>query len=377
MFANLNTPYYLYDLSLLRDTLSALDVASKQYGYHIHYALKANSNTRIVREILNFGFGVDCVSGNEIKKSLALNCPSSTIVFAGVGKRDDEILLAMESDIAMFHCESIHELKVINELAIEAQKQVNVAIRVNPNVDAKTHFYITTGIEENKFGIEACNLMEAIECCKSLSNINFRGLHFHIGSQIMQLDVFSRLAQKVNIIVNDLMDHNITIDYLNLGGGLGINYEQPDKAIIPDFDSYFKAFYDILILPKNISIHFELGRSVVGQSGSLITKVLFIKSGSKRNFAIVDAGMTELIRPALYGAYHQIECLENNIDSKILKYDIVGPICESSDVFGKAIALPELNRGDRIKIRSAGAYGEVMRLNYNQRDIAPAFYIDD
>jgi diaminopimelate decarboxylase len=371
-FNELHTPFYYYGLDLLKKTLEELDKESSKLNYKIHYALKANSNDRILKLISDSGLGADCVSGNEITKAVSTGFKNSEIVFAGVGKSDKEIRTALENNIACFNVESIQELEVISSIAFAQNKIAPIAIRINPNVDANTHHYITTGLEENKFGINTWELPAILEKLSVLKSIKLIGLHFHIGSQITDMNVFKGLCIRINEIQNWFDEHNIQINNINVGGGLGINYEDPDSELIPDFNSYFRVFEKFLELRPNQEVHFEIGRAIVGQCGSLISRVLYIKEGINTNFAILDAGMTELIRPALYQSYHKIENLSNieNLMSNIKyrKYDVVGPICESSDTFGKSILLPEMKRGNLIAIRSVGAYGEVMASNYNLRN---------
>ncbi len=367
-FSSIETPFYAYDIKLLRNTLKALiNAASKDY--HIHYALKANSNPLLLSEIKNAGLGADCVSGNEIKRAIENGFDAESVVFAGVGKSDKEIEYALSQNIFCFNVESIHELKVINELAIKNNKIAQVALRINPNVDAYTHKYITTGLEENKFGINPYEFEAVIDVIKILSHVKLIGLHFHIGSQIQDLTPYKNLCLRVNEINKWFLQKGFKLNHINLGGGLGINYKEPDTQAIVDFEAYFAIFKNFLEIRPSQEIHFELGRCIVAQCGSLISKVLYIKEGINTNFLILDAGMTELIRPALYQAYHKIENIsKNNSEIEKIKYDVVGPICESSDCFGKAVYLPKTNRGDYIAIRSAGAYGEVMSSKYNLRD---------
>lgn len=361
------TPFYFYDLELLQKTLSIINTESEKYNYHVHYAFKANTNLKIIEVVKNNGFGADCVSGNEVKCAIENGFKNTDIVFAGVGKSDDEINYALEQNIFCFNCESIQELEVINELAGLKNKVAQIALRINPNVDAYTHKYITTGLEENKFGINPYEFETVIEKLKNLTHLKLIGLHFHIGSQITDLSPFKKLCTRVNEINNYFLNKGFDLPIINVGGGLGINYHEPDSEAIVDFEAYFKLFHNFIEIRKNQELHFELGRSVVGNCGSLISKVLYIKNGINTNFAILDAGMTELIRPALYQAFHKIENISSS-EEKILKYDVVGPICESSDCFGKAVELPLTKRGDFIAIRSAGAYGEVMSSKYNLRD---------
>ena len=372
-FNSIPTPFYYYQMDLLKDTLVAVTEASEKYNYHVHYAFKANTNTKILELIQSYDLGADCVSGNEVKKAIACNYQPEKIVFAGVGKSDAEINIALDNNIFCFNCESIPELEVINELAKAKNKTAQIALRINPNVNANTHHYITTGLEENKFGINRWELEDVLTAFRKLNNLKLIGLHFHIGSQITDLTTFKGLCLRVNEIQEWFYEHQIIVDHINVGGGLGINYESPKQNLIPDFKAYFKLFNDFIVLRPQQQLHFELGRSIVGQCGTLITKVLYVKNGVNTNFAIVDAGMTELIRPALYQAVHAIENLTSNSE-EIKRYDVVGPICESSDCFGKALMLPATKRGDFIAINSCGAYGEVMASQYNLRDLVKAVY---
>ena len=367
------TPFYYYDLSLLQKTLDVVKAESSKYQYHVHYAFKANTNARIINLIQKAGLGADCVSGNEVKCAIENNFDAKKIVFAGVGKSDDEINYALEKNIFCFNCESLQELDVINELAAKQNKIASIALRINPNVDAHTHKYITTGLEENKFGINPYEFETVIDKLKQLPNLILIGLHFHIGSQITDLSPFKKLCSRVNEINAYFLNKGFDLPIINVGGGVGINYHEPDKHAIIDFASYFKVFNDFIELRKHQELHFELGRAIVAQCGSLISKVLYIKNGINTNFAILDAGMTELIRPALYQAFHVIENISSQ-EKNSIKYDVVGPICESSDCFGKAVELPETKRGDIIAIRSAGAYGEVMASRYNLRDEVRSYF---
>lgn len=367
-FSNTETPFYYYDLDLLEQTLKSCAAAAAPHQFHVHYAMKANFNAELLKRIEQTGFGADCVSGNEVKKAVEIGFNPKKVVFAGVGKSDKEINDALDLDIFCFNVESIQELQVINELAEIKGKTAKVAIRINPNVNAYTHANITTGLDENKFGINSWDLPACAEILNISANLEFVGIHFHIGSQITNLDVYKNLCVKVNEFAGWFEDHGFKVSVLNVGGGLGIDYHHPNGQI-PDFKSYFKIFSDFLSVKPHQEVHFELGRALVGQSASLISKVLYVKNGKKKNFIILDAGMTELMRPALYQAYHQIENISQSAttDSKI-KYDVVGPICESTDCFGKEVELPETFRNDLIAIRSTGAYGEVMASHYNLRE---------
>lgn len=371
-FENLKTPFYYYDLDLLRANLNVICQQKDKYGFKVHFAVKANANKRLLDEIREAGLGIDCVSGNEVQCALENGFNSQNIVFAGVGKADWEINLGLDANIECFNVESLPELEVINELAQLKGKTANVALRINPNVDAHTHQYITTGLEENKFGIGLWEIESIVTRAKELSNINLVGIHFHIGSQITDLNAFQVLCGRINEIQNWFEQHKVRLSIINVGGGLGVDYEHPDSKSIPDFEEYFAIFHRFLELREGQEVHFELGRAVVAQCGSLITRVIYVKEGQKKKFAIVDAGMNDLIRPALYHAYHKIENISSSATTE--KYDVVGPVCESSDCFGKEVVLNATKRGDFIAIRSAGAYGEIMASHYNLRPFAPAHF---
>ncbi|MBB6502933.1 diaminopimelate decarboxylase [Pedobacter cryoconitis] len=366
-FANLETPFYYYDLSLLQRSLSACADAAKVYDFHVHYAMKANFNDTLLKKIKEAGLGADCVSGNEVKKAIEIGFDRKQVVFAGVGKSDREINEALDLDIFCFNVESVQELEVINELAGKKNKIAKVAIRINPNVDAHTHHNITTGLDENKFGVNSWDLPDCADALKISANLEFIGVHFHIGSQITNLDVYKNLCVRINEFAKWFEERGFMVKVLNVGGGLGIDYQQPEQQI-PDFEAYFGIFNEFLEKRPNQEVHFELGRALVGQCSSLISKVLYVKNGKNKNFIVLDAGMTELMRPALYQAYHQIENLTRQEEETKVKYDVVGPICESTDCFGKEVLLQETKRGDLIAIRSTGAYGEVMSSHYNLRE---------
>jgi diaminopimelate decarboxylase len=373
-FEKVETPFYFYDLRLLRNTLETAKKSADKRNYHVHFAYKANFNDRILNLIREYGFGADCVSGNEVKKAIEIGISPNSITFAGVGKSDKEINYALEHSIFAFNVESIEELSVIGELAKQQGKIAKVALRINPNVDAQTHHYITTGLDENKFGIMPGDLQQCISLVKSNEHLSLHGIHFHIGSQITDMNVFKSLCVKVNEWNQWFEEHGIYLKTLNVGGGLGVDYKHPDKSPIPDFEAYFSIFEQFLEKRPNQEVHFELGRALVAQCGTLISRSLYVKKGIKKNFVILDAGMTELMRPALYQAYHVIENLSGRVGESHLSYDIVGPICESSDSFGKEVVLPEVKRNDLIAIRTAGAYGEVMASRYNLRDEIRYFY---
>lgn len=375
-FKELRTPFYYYDMSLLQQTVdSAKSAISEHPNFHIHYAVKANSNLPVLNLMVRNGIGADCVSGGEVKAALDGNIPASNIVFAGVGKADWEIKLALEANISCFNVESVPELEIINELAIEANKVARVAFRINPEVDAHTHVKITTGQAENKFGIAIADMIPLFDRASKLSHIEVVGLHFHIGSQISQMAPFEALANRINQLQAQLDEAGYQVKTINVGGGLGIDYVQPQTNPIPDFKGYFDSFSAILELREGQEFHCELGRSIVGQCGYMVASVLYLKKGVNRQFAILDAGFTELIRPAMYGSVHVAQNLTSP-DAPVAKVDIVGPVCESSDVFEKNAQLPLPKRGDLIAFNSAGAYGEIMASTYNCRQLPTAYYSD-
>ena len=372
----IETPFYYYDANLLRKTLDTIKQETAKYSnYRVHYAVKANANPKVLSIIRESGLGADCVSGGEIKAVIRAGFPTDKIVYAGVGKTDSEINLGLDYDIFCFNVESIPELEVINELAAAKGKTARVAFRINPDVGAHTHANITTGLAENKFGISMQDMDKVIDLALSMSNVKFVGLHFHIGSQILDMGDFIALCNRINELQEKLYARQIIVEHINVGGGLGIDYTHPNRCPIPEFGEYFATYHKHLKLRPQQTLHFELGRAVVAQCGSLITKVTYVKQGTNKQFAIVDAGMTDLIRPALYQAYHKIENLTSEDPAET--YDVVGPICESSDVFGKAIDLNRVKRGDLIALRSAGAYGEIMASGYNCRPLPQGYTSDE
>lgn len=373
-FQNTETPFYYYNLDVLHSTLQACYDASSKYGFHVHYALKANFNPKVLEMVQQFGFGADCVSGGEVKAAIDYRFGHDKVVFAGVGKSDKEINLALDNDIFCFNVESVQELEIINQLAQAKGKIANVAIRINPNVDANTHAHITTGLDENKFGVNTWQLDDVIAALKACPNVKFTGIHFHIGSQITDLEVYKELCDRINEMQLWFEKRGFPVKVLNAGGGLGVDYYNPDTNTISNFEAYFKIFADNLNVKPGQEVHFELGRALVAQSASLISRVLYVKNGQKKNFLVLDAGMTELMRPMLYQAYHEIENLTRQDEANSLKYDIVGPICESTDCFRKDVDFPTSFRGDLIAIRTAGAYGEVMASGYNLRDRVQSVY---
>lgn len=372
-FTKCPTPFYFYDLDILHQTIGeAIKHAGK---FHIHYALKANANPILLKEISSRGLGADCVSGGEILRALECGFKPEGIVFAGVAKTDEEIYIGLNNNIFSFNVESLPEMQVLGEISNKENKNISVCLRLNPNVDAHTHKYITTGLEENKFGLHPKEIVDALEIIKKYPKIHFEGLHFHIGSQINTLQPFRNLCLKIHELNLMLHERKISLKYINAGGGLGVDYHHPDEKAIPDFRSFFDVFRNDLPLLPGQELHFELGRSLVAQCGSLISRVIFVKHGIEKKFLMIDAGMSELIRPALYQAFHKIQNLSNHAENTEL-YDVVGPICESSDCFGKAVELSSSKRGDLVAIRTAGAYGESMASGYNLRKLHPSVFFD-
>lgn len=374
-FQQIHTPFYFYDLDLLRATLKEYTSHTSKHGYNAHFALKANADERVVKLIRDAGLGADCVSGNEVKLAVKYGFDPAKIVYAGVGKSDKEIKDALKAGIFSFNCESVPEIQIINDFAKSMGKVANISLRINPDIDAHTHKYISTGLKENKFGISPWAFDQVYDLFRNLKNIKLQGLHFHIGSQITEHGVFKTLCTRVEELQKWFLDRNIEINNINLGGGLGIDYNDPNANPIPDFAQYFDIISKNLIVRPGQQVHFEPGRAIVGQCGSVITRVLYVKIGKEKKFVILDAGMNDLIRPALYQAHHSIENLTSN--KRKLRYDVVGPVCESSDCFGTKILLPTTQRGDLVALRSAGAYGQVMAMKYNQKDLAKAYYSDD
>ena len=371
-FRELETPFYYYDVNVLRETLSCINKEAGKYNnFCVHYAVKANANHKVLTIIRESGLGADCVSGGEIRAAIKAGFPTNKIVYAGVGKTDWEINLGLDYDIFCFNVESVPELEIINELAAAKGKTARVAFRINPNVGAHTHANITTGLAENKFGISMEDMDKVIDMAGTLPHVKFVGLHFHIGSLILDMGDFVALCNRVNELQEKLYARQIIVEHINVGGGLGIDYAHPNRQAIPNFTEYFATYHKHLKLRPQQTLHFELGRAVVGQCGSLISKVIYVKQGTNKQFAILDAGMTDLIRPALYQAYHKIENITS--EEPMETYDVVGPICESSDVFGKAIDLNKAHRGDLFALRSAGAYGEIMASAYNCRALPKGY----
>ena len=374
------TPFYYYDMDLFKRTVDHVAELAQKHDLKVHYAVKANVERRLLEYISSKGFGADCVSGNEVLHAHSCGFPADQIVYAGVGKTDKEIYEAMMIGIEAFNCESLQEIFVINEMAHLHGVKANISVRINPDIDAHTHKYVTTGLYENKFGISQHEFDKLIEYIQKSEHINFIGLHFHVGSQISRVEeVFGLECRRVNEIVRYFEEQGLPVRNINLGGGLGVDYDDPDGNPIADFSTWFETIAANIKRRPDQSVHVEPGRSLVAQCATLVSRVVFVKSGETKNFLIMDAGMNDLIRPALYGAYHKIENLsasQRQFFPTFQAYDIVGPVCESSDVWGAGRLLPLSVRGDLMAIRSAGAYGQVMASRYNMKDIAPSVFSD-
>lgn len=374
-FGSIHTPFYYYDIELLNKTLELYLSHIRKHNYSAHYALKANANDKILSIIQKAGLGADCVSGNEVSLAVKHGFSPDKIVYAGVGKSDKEIKTALKAGIFSFNCESVPEIQIINDFAASMGKKARIALRINPDIDAHTHKYISTGRKEDKFGISPWMFESVADLFKNLKNVQLVGLHFHVGSQITDMGVFKLLCTRVEELQKWFIDHDLKIENLNLGGGLGVDYANPNANPIADFDSYFDVISNNLIVRPGQTVHFEPGRAIVAQCGHLISRVLYVKIGKQKKFVILDAGMNDLIRPALYQAHHSIENLVS--EKRKLRYDVVGPVCESSDRFDGNVLLPQTQRGDLIAIHTAGAYGQVMSMRYNQKDLAKAYYSDE
>lgn len=370
------TPFYLYDIALLRQTLESVTYESKKYNYHLHYAIKANYDDRLLQVIREYGLGIDCASGNELKKAIEAGFDPKTIVYAGVGKRDKELRYAIEQKILAINVESLEELFLLDRMSGEMGVVTDVALRINPDIDPKTNHCIDTGQADSKFGISYEEILENAEELKKLQNLKLIGIHLHIGSQIRELHVFENMCNKVNVIIENLERLGFSFRFVDVGGGLGVNYDVPENEPIPNFASLFSIIHNHLSVGDR-EVHFEFGRAIVAECGELITSVLFNKTtATGRRLVIVDASMTELIRPALYGSYHNIENVTSDSESNV-KYTIVGTACESTDVFQENVSLKKTKRGDLIAIKSAGAYGMSMASRYNLHDLPGAVYSDE
>lgn len=362
----LPTPSFFYDLDVLEETIE--EIVTNRQEIDVFYSFKANSNVEILKFIRDKGLGAEVVSIGEL--NLALDLGFKKIVMSGVGKTDEQIEKAIIHNIDSINIESIQEIQVVNEIAKNLRRKAKVSLRINPNVDPLTHKAITTGLSENKFGINFEHLDKALDLIRKSEYLEFVGLHFHIGSQITSMSVFKNLVIRVNEIYEYVMERNFDVKLLNLGGGLGIDYHNPDS--IPNFKSYFETIRKFVKVHSKICV--EPGRAVVGQCGTLISKVLFKKETVGKEILIIDTGMNHLIRPALYEAFHLIQNLSKIEEKSEFLYDVHGPICESTDCFAKNILLPFTERGDYLIIRSAGAYGETMMSDYNLRGKPYTFF---
>lgn len=373
---DLETPFYLYDMDLLRLTLESAVTMASRYGFVLHYAVKANYDPRVLAMIKDFGLGADCASGGEVRCAVEAGFDPAKIVYAGVGKKDSEIRYAISQGIFAINCESLEEIAVVNDIAGSLGKKVDIALRVNPDIDPKTNHCIDTGQADSKFGISYEEILANAASIQAYPNIRVKGMHLHIGSQIRELHVFEYLCNKVNVIVENLEKLGFSLEFVDVGGGLGINYDVPENEPVPNFASVF-AIINSHLRVGGKSVHFEFGRAIVGECGELITRVLYRKTtATGRKLVIVDSSMTELIRPALYGAYHNIENITSASEKKD-RYTIVGTACESTDVFDENITLPETVRGDLLTLKSAGAYGQSMASTYNLHPLPRSVYSDE
>jgi diaminopimelate decarboxylase len=356
------TPFYLYSHRTLLQHFRVFDGALRGIPHIICFAAKANSNLAIMRIFVNEGGGVDIVSGGELYRALKVGADPGKIVYSGVGKRIDEIDFALRSDILMFNVESPEELGVINERAGLAGKKARIALRINPDVDAKTHPHISTGLKSNKFGIDIEKSLEEYRRARTLPNVEIVGVGCHIGSQVTQISPFTDALERLKKLIEKLRAEGIGIRYLDLGGGLGITYHEETP---PHPEEYARAVIES-VRGLDVTFIFEPGRLIVGNAGILVTKVLYTKGNGEKNFVIVDAGMNDLVRPSIYGSYHEIQPVSLRDRGSFLA-DVVGPICESGDFLAKGRMIPKFERGDLVAVMSAGAYGFSMSSNYNSR----------
>lgn len=370
----LGTPCYVYSHATLVRHFRAYDSAFKNIPHVIAFAMKANSNLAILRLMAKEGSGVDIVSGGELFRALKAGVPASKIVFAGVGKTPDEIRDALKADILMFNVESPAELQAINEVAASVGKRARVALRINPDIDPKTHPYISTGLKKSKFGIAADRAVAEFTLAFSLSHIEVVGVHAHIGSQLTEVTPFIEALKKVVKLVETLKEQGINIRYLNIGGGLGITYSDEKPPLPQELSNALLP----LVQDLKLTLVMEPGRVIVGNAGILVTKALYLKEGEAKSFVIVDAAMNDLIRPSLYGAYHEIRPLNEEAGHRAKhQVDIVGPVCESGDFLAKDRLLAAVKPGELMAVMSAGAYGFVMASNYNSRPRVPEALIKD
>ena len=364
----LGTPCYIYSYETLIRHFHAYDNAFKDIPHVIAFAMKANSNLAILRLMAREGSGVDIVSGGELFRAMKAGVPASKIVFAGVGKSPDEIRDALKANILMFNVESAAEIRAINDVAASVGMKARIALRINPDVDPKTHPYISTGMKKSKFGIAADRALEEYKMASSMSHIDVVGVHAHIGSQLTDVTPFVDSLKKVVALIDTLKTHSINIRYLNIGGGLGITYSDEKPPLPQDLAHAISP----LVKGLGLTLVMEPGRVIVGNAGILVTKALYEKAGETKHFVIVDAAMNDLIRPSLYGAYHEIRPVnEAAVHRPKQMVDIVGPVCESGDFLAKERSLPNIQPDDLLAVMSAGAYGFVMASNYNSRPRVP------
>ena len=360
-----STPFYLYSYNTLLGHFRKLEKAFSALKPLICYSMKANSNLAILRALVKAGSGLDIVSGGELYKALLVGCDPKKIVYASVGKTEEEIRQAIAKQILFFNVESLSELELINRLACDLGVNASVALRINPDVEPKTHSYITTGKLTNKFGIDLDSAYDIFKNRAEFVHLKFSGLHMHIGSQIIDGAPYILAIKKIIGFIKRLKEEAIDIQYLNIGGGLGIIYSNEKPQTAEEFAGKILP----LLKSTGLKIILEPGRFIAGPSGILVTKILYIKKTPLKNFIIVDAGMNDLIRPSLYGAHHDILSLRKAESGKrkAEKFDVVGPICESGDFLAKDRQMPELNEGDYLALMSAGSYGFSMASNYNCR----------
>lgn len=366
------TPLYVYNFDTITQKFTALKEAFKARKSLVCFAVKSNSNLSVLKHISKLGAGCDCVSIGEVKRALHVGIPKYKIIFSGVGKRDDEIEEALKNDILMINLESEEEMGRVDRIAKALGVVARISIRVNPNIDAQTHPYISTGLHENKFGVDVESAKRMYIHAKNSAFLDPVGIHFHIGSQITQVEPFREAAEVLANLVRNLRSLKIEIKFFDIGGGVGIQYK--DETTIPLYD-YAQAVFSTLS-GLDVTIVCEPGRYLVGDSGYFLTRVLYEKHNGHKRFVIVDGAMNDLIRPSLYGAYHKIEVYGKAMSETSLA-DVVGPICESGDFFAKNIELPILEHDDLLVIESAGAYGFTMSSNYNSRSRVAEVALDE
>lgn len=371
--AEVGTPFYLYSEQKLRDNFKSFaDAVKPLKKATVCFAVKSNFNPTILKILAGMGAGADIVSGGELELALQAGVPADKIVFSGVGKTRVELTAAIMAGIKQINAESESEIRLINEIAIGLNKTVSVGIRVNPDVDARTHEKITTGKKENKFGIDWNDARRLFLSAEQFKGLSLHGIEVHVGSQILELSPFREAFVKTKKMLNDLKEHGVSIQTVDVGGGLGVSYKTDESA--PSPADYIAVLQDVLG-DFDGEFVFEPGRCISGDAGVLVASVVRVKQTGDKRFAVLDAGMSDLVRPAMYDAYHNIEALKGGKASE--RYDVVGPICESADIFGKDRMLPELNEGDLIAIETAGAYGAAMASNYNGRPLIAEVLADN